>query len=291
METEVKTKVPSPLIDKKVVLMPSPRQGAINDDPKHKGYFKYDGTKTRFIVPMDIHRGGLINPLTDAERLYFEELLGEDLNSYKKKDNFWHKFEVLVTKDDELMRSGFLLDLSNPTDYLRWKVLLTNNDIVAPSWEERLDSGEYVWALRDLGYTENDRVKKAEIMTDVYSQFKKIQASKTKMFDLLCVFWLQNNKAKRPPEDAKADTYINMIQEIIDNTPQKFLDITKDANYEMKLLVTRALHVGAIQREGMREFTLDSGKFLGKTLSEVVINLTAPEFNTEMIRIKALIEG
>lgn len=278
------------LPNRKVILLPVPRDGQMFTDPKHKGYFMFEGTKKRFVLPIDVRRNTLVPILTDAERKFFEELLGLDLNFFKPRDNFWHTFEVVVSKDDSFMESGLLLDLSNPMDNLRWRVLKVQPS-VAPSWEDRYESGEYQFALRDAGYTEETRAKKAEVMQKAYRHFSKMDSA-SKMFEFLSIYWMDKAKAKRPPEGADIEVYTGLIQEIIDNDVHGFIELCEDSKADMKLLVLKAFKYGIIVKKSLAgDFETADGKYLGKTLEDTVTNLASAELNEYLVRITAHVKA
>ena len=151
-------KVSKVLIDKKVKLEPITRQGKWLP-PGHDGHFMYTGAKMNVCVPHNLSSKSLEDPLRDlseeqvaelAERLSMKP---EDFNVYKKKDNYWLNFEFYVD------RAGLTIDLSNPVDFLKYKVCLTNKELIAPSWEERFNRGTYRFAIVD----EEHEVEKAVV--------------------------------------------------------------------------------------------------------------------------------
>ena len=90
-----------------------------------------EGATKKLYAPMT-RNGGIKNVLTNEEKEFFENNIytGRNLSSY---GNFWKEFFV------ELEKSGLTLDLAQPTDYLRYKLLLSWSDLVAPSLKEYRD--------------------------------------------------------------------------------------------------------------------------------------------------------
>ena len=102
---------------------------------------KADGTYVYFVVPTLRSTGQYKNILTNAEKDFLEEALGLDYNAlsvYKKENNYWDNYMVRI--DDA--KVGLHLDLSDPEDYIKYKVLLANSDFVAPSVQERVTPRE-----------------------------------------------------------------------------------------------------------------------------------------------------
>ena len=95
MDTKVlkDTKLKSPLINKKITIALIEE----TDNPLYKDSQQGTllvGASKDFIAPLDSY-GNIVDPLTDDEREYFEEILGLDLNVHKRSTpndptaNFW----------------------------------------------------------------------------------------------------------------------------------------------------------------------------------------------------------
>ena len=133
---EMNTVKANPLRNEKVYLRFVPK-----NDSLPKGHVlsggKADGARMSLCVPM-LRSGQYKNILTNDEKDFLEEALGLDNNAlsvYKTENNYWDNYHVLIPD----VKEGLHLDLSNPEDYIKYKVLLANNDIVAPSVKERME--------------------------------------------------------------------------------------------------------------------------------------------------------
>ena len=266
----------------KVHVKPILRSGRWLPDG-HSGSFMYDHTVLGLQVPIDRDSGRLKNPLTKAEQVYFETLAGldmevGDLNPYKKIDNFWHEFRVAIRKSDDIVTDKTVLmtlDLSDPMQYLTYKVLMVNTapdgGVVAPSWQDRLGSGTYRIALVHEGQQNVEKVKRGDMMKKAYKYFGKIDSSEEAMFDFLTIYFLENGKSKRPSYDSNKETYYSEIQELIDTDIAGFVAIVDDVdNYEFKLLVHRGLKIGAlVMNQGDKIETVD-GIPVGNGLKQAI---------------------
>ena len=79
----------------------------------------------KFTVPIIESSGAYVNVLTNDEKTYLEKSMGLEPNAlsvYLKRDNYWANYSVRLTKGDNY------LDLSIPDDYIKYKVLLANNE-------------------------------------------------------------------------------------------------------------------------------------------------------------------
>lgn len=279
------------LFDRKVRLVPVPRQGAMIEDPKHVGFFRYDGTKVSFVLPKSASRRTLYPLLNSEEQEFFEEVLDLDLNIHKKEDNFWATFSVPIEKTDLLMSTGIVFDLSEPMDNLKWRLLKIQNEI-APSWEQRYDKGSYMFAFVDMDHEEAQKVTRGVKKETAYKHLSKISNSAVKMYDFLSIYALQNPKAKMPAPDASRDALYAQCDELITNDLNGFLAVVDDPERDIKLLIHRAIGCGAIDHKiNSKDYYTPEGKFLGNNLDQVVKNLRTSEYQEDMIKIKAVVSA
>ena len=249
------------LIDKKIRVEPVLKRHQRSMFPAgHDGEFMYSGCRRGYPLPLDIKRNQLMTILTKEEQSFFEKELDMnpgDLSIYKKKDNFWHKFYVYIDKN------GLTLHLSDPIDNLRWRVLKVCPE-VAPSWDERNNSAEFIFALVDEDYLINDEVKKSDKLKRAYKFFGSIENSAEKMRNFLVVY------GKKPPLNAKMDFLKSEISKIIEFNIDGFLAISEDKNFEMKLFIDSCLEIGALYKEGRTKVALPGGDIIGNTMDETI---------------------
>jgi hypothetical protein len=270
------------LPNNKVHLKPILRSGRWLPEG-HSGSFMYDHTSLGIIVPIDKDTGRLKTVLTPEETKFFETKAGldfeeGDLSPHKKKNNFWADFLVRVKKSDDIITDKTVLmtlDLSQPIDYLQYKVLLANSSpaggIVAPSWEDRFASGTYRIALVNEGAQNADKVKKADNMKKVYKYLGKIDNSAEEMYDFLTVYYLENAKSKRPSENSSKDFYYSEIQDLIESDLEGVVEVIDDAsNYDVKLLVHRGLKIGALKLVAGNKIETIDGVPIGNSLQQAI---------------------
>jgi hypothetical protein len=253
-------------------------------NPKgHDGEFMYSGTETHFVLPYDIKKGRLASILTSEEQEFFESKLNEDLNIHKKIDNFWSTFTVKIRKDDKLMRDGYEMDLSDPIDNLRWRLLKIDSH-VAPSWAERFDRGDYTFALVEENEMIESRARVADKKKDAYMFLGKIEGSTKKMIDFLRVY------GKKPSATATVDFLKGEIDKLIEDskTIDNVIAIIKDNDYEMKLFIEDAIEAGAIVRTN-RKYYLQGGDVINEndpTLNGTVEQLKIYKRDTDDIYLR-----
>jgi len=252
MEKEVIT---SPLINKKVTIYPVKRQGGWLP-PEHDGSFLLTGAKVKFKgVPWDSGTRRRIDPLTDEEKAWFY-LHGNELGieagdlSIHKEKNFWSKFKIELTKEP------FILDLSDPMDYLRYTFLKAQKDIVAPTWKERLDKGTYRFAVRDFEVETSDNVKKIAKEKEVNRYFYKIENDEHKLRALLKMYLYSKNMKKKVPSDVNINYLTSEVYDIIKNDIDRVYDIVTDKSFETKLLIYESIDNGKIEKISGSEYRI-----------------------------------
>ena len=289
------------LPNEKVFVKPILRSGRWLPEG-HSGAFMYDNTSMGIMVPKDRNTGRLRNPLTKEEQKFFEteaglDLKEGDLNPYKKKGNFWFDFNVRVRKGESIVNDKTILmtlDLSQPMDYLQYKVLMSNTQpdggLIAPSWEQRFASGTYRIALVREGQQYIDKARKTDRMKRIYKYVGKIDGSEESMYDFLTIYYLENAKSKRPAEDGNKGYYIAEIEDLIEKDSEGVLAIIEDAdNYDYKLLVHRGIKSGALVYTTNGIETVD-GIPLGRNMKQAISWLKDDKHQDEYLRLKNQVE-
>lgn len=302
IEASKTEKIGFTLPNTKVHLKPVLRKGVWLPEG-HSGHFMYDNTSITVQVPIDKNTGRLKNPLTKDEQLFFETEAGldlgiGDLSPYKKESNFWQDFQIRIKKTDSIVSDKTVLmslDLSDPIQYLQYKVLLLNSDpsggVVAPSWEGREDSGTYKIALVHEGQQHIDKVKKADKMKIAYKYLAKVDSSSEAMYDFLMIYYLENAKSKRPSVDSGKDYFYSEMQDLIDTDLNGVVEIIEDVNnFEYKLLVHRGLKIGAIKMVGGNKLETADGVPIGNSLYQAVQWFKDDRHQDEYLRLKNQIE-
>jgi hypothetical protein len=268
---------------KKMRVVPVIRQGgwlsAINKD--HDGLHTYTGATRRYTLPFSLSTRSLVNPFESEEQR--EELEKElslpsgSLSIYKKKDNYWSTFEVILDKKE------LTLDLRNPEDVLRYLLLLANREEIAPSFKDRFE-GSFKYALVDQDSESNERAKKAHTVKEAYKKLGQMEDSVETMSNFLIVY------GKKPGNNPRQEFLVSEIDKIIENDLHGFMAIVEDEDFEMKLLIKKAIEIGAINKPSKTRYELPGGDVIGNSLQEVVDYLNNPLNQENYILIKNRIE-
>jgi hypothetical protein len=255
METMTTTKE-FKLPNKKVKVRPVlERARGMITDKNHEAYFLFGQSNIKFTAPIDRKSGAIVCPLTEEERTFFEDKFKSgmsfergDLSPYKKhrKDKtWWETKEATVTLD----KNERILDLSNPRDYLDYKILLSNKDYVAPDEHEMSRKATYMYAIVEVDYETKKNVSTARKTRDAFRELDKIVASYKKMCDFLLIF------GRRVRGTEPANKLEDELVKIVDESPDKFMAIATDPDFSIKALIFRALQEGHIRKSGHRLYT------------------------------------
>ena len=270
------------LENRRVVLKPIPRGGTMISDPSHTGYFMWEGASKQFCLAADRNTNELKSPFKNEEEMkYFSGILDQDLNVYKKKDNFWHNFYVKVTKDHKLMNQGITYDLSNPMDNLRYRILKQQTE-VANSWEERFSRTTYKFAFVNEDHEEEVNTQKMDRQADIWIFWGSIKSSLKKMREFLGTYFMEKKILKNVPPDATKEFLTAEISKIIEKDPDTVHKIITDTDRDLKYWVFKAIQIGAIIRKGIATYEI-SGEGTDHSYSELLNHIKFLKENTDPI--------
>lgn len=240
----------------------------------NKSPFILNKVKRSFQVPLNSHRkGGGVKVILDdnakvfikkyadsypdgmTERQFFEKELGVDLNpSAIKDENFWRmdkRGRVTLTKE------GTTLNLQQPMDMLRYKILLSNASLVAPSYEVRKNKQTYEFMIVDQNQHITQRVENAKVKSKAYTKYNEITSSEAKMKEFIRAI------GNTIPANYTQDWLESEILTVLEASEKNFLAITEDPTYKAKAFVQKAVEAGSVRRLNNKRYTLDNGRELG----------------------------
>jgi len=205
-----------------------------------------EGATRKFCVPL-LRNGGLKNVLTNEEKEFFEKghFNGVNLSIYS---DFWKNQYVSLEKLDTI------LDLSIPEDYLKYKILLGWEDVIAPSLEKYKseNKGTYQFYITKDGEEIKDRSKKLDLIKTAWKKYYKIEDNKD---ILVSIIYLMTGKKL---SDNSTMKYINTeVETLVDTRTKDFLNLVEDPNFETKTLIALAENVGIILKKNGKYETVD----------------------------------
>lgn len=199
----------------------------------------------RFTVPR-LSNGSFKNVLTNSEKEYLEKVLGLELNAlsvHNRKNNFWDDSNPEGFGRVELHKQDNYLDLSNPMDYIKYKVLLANKEQIASSMQELEDKPKatYQYVIISENAETAINLKRVDATKNCWKEFGKIEDDAD---TLRTVIELIERRPLAPK--TKLDFLQGKVSELIENDPRKVLSVLKDEYLPAKVLIKKSVEKGLI---------------------------------------------
>ena len=231
------------LKNERILVRFVPKEDSNITNPKHILYGGMaEGAVKYYTVPLLASTGTYKNILTDDEKAFLESYMGLEYNAlsvYNKTNNFWANFTVRLTKHDNY------LDLSDPNDYIKYKVLLANTDFIADSIKTLNDhpKATYQFVMIKEGESEKREEEKMSVTMKCYKEYGKIEDDND---TLRCIIELIDN---RPiAKNTKSEFLKSRINSLIQADPKLFYNIITDEYLNNKVLIKTATEEGVIKR-------------------------------------------
>ena len=231
------------LKNERILVRFVPKEDSNITNPKHILYGGMaEGAIKYYTVPILASTGTYKNILTDDEKAFLESYMGLEYNAlsvYNKTNNFWANFTVRLTKHDNY------LDLSDPNDYIKYKVLLANTDFIADSIKTLNDhpKATYQFVMIKEGESEKREEEKMSVTMKCYKEYGKIEDDND---TLRCIIELIDN---RPiAKNTKSEFLKSRINSLIQADPKLFYNIITDEYLNNKVLIKTATEEGVIKR-------------------------------------------
>jgi len=258
------------LPSKKVKVRPNFDNVGWIKNPRHAAYFKVEGAYESYTVAMS-RNGQLKNPFTKSEKEYLETVMGYEPNelSVYNKNSILHDTHIRLTKDP------LELNLEDPLDYIRYKVLLTNSDKIAPSIKEKNKKATYKFYIEDAEDVVELQSKSANVQQTAWKEYGKMEDNRGKLTAFLKVY---GQVMRLPVQKINKDTKLEFLQakvsEVVQSKPKDFVDIVTDEDFDTMLLIAQGVETGVIKKEGTK-YLLEEGDKLGDTLKGAISYLKA----------------
>ena len=237
--------VKSCLVNKKVYVKFIPRNYMGISNQKHILYGGMaENSVTILTVPVLDSTGTYKNVLTKNEKKFLEEFMGleyDALSIYKKVDNYWDNFIVRLTKQ------GIVLDLSDPNDYIKYKVLRANNDIIADSLETLRDRPRPTYKFY-MTIEDEETAIANDNMTAIMKCYKEFGKYESDYDTLKCVVELIEGRPLS--SNTKLDAIKAKVNTLIQERTKEFLKTITDEYLSEVVLIKKALSSGVIAKRG-----------------------------------------
>lgn len=212
-------------------------------DKDHVFYGGKAETAVDYLTTPQQRNGSLVNVLTNEEKDFLEHVMGlpvDSLSVYKKTDNYWHNIRVpLVGKGETI------LDLSNPEEYIQYKVLLANKMLVCPNVESLRTNPKqtYRYVLvseKEVVASDTNRMNTSIEATIRFGELKNDYDKLRFIVEIL------SGKPLAP--STKLDFIQTKAYDLLTDNPKAFLRVASDPHLDDKVLLRMCVDAGIVRR-------------------------------------------
>lgn len=254
--------------------------GIWGNNPKHVlAGGMAEGASKVFVVPK-LSSGVYVNILTDSEKVFLENIMGLEYNAlsvYKKVDNYWSDANYNAINKVRLTKQDNYLDLSNPDDYIRYKILLANKDFIAPSLKEVQDYPKATYQFVIISEGEETKVAKSNMSAKMmcYKEFGKIEDN----IDILRTI-IETLEGRPTSPKSKIEFLQTKINDLIQADSKMFLKAITDPMLSTKVLIKKSIEAGIIANRGNFLYLKSDNSPLCEGGEEPTINIAAKYLNS-----------
>ena len=267
------------LRNERVIIRHIPKESGMVTNPKHILYGGMAENAVRTFVVPRLSSGVFVNILTDSEKAFLEEVMGLEYNAlsiYKKVDNFWDDSNESGISRVRLTKQDNYLNLADPEDYIRYKILLANKDYIAPSLQALQDSPKATYQFVII--SEGDETKSAKdnmsATMKCYKEFGKIEND----INTLRVI-VETIDGRPTAPTVKLEFLQGRINALIQADSKIFLRVITDPMLSTKVLIKRAIEAGLISNRGNYLYLKSDNTPLCEVNEEPTLNIAAKFLN------------
>lgn len=246
----------------------------------HEAEFLFGESSSYGFVPKRDTNGTFVNPLTSEEADFLEKHPGlslkvGDLSVHKKENNYWSQMKsIRLRKNDET------LDLSDPVDYIKYKILLTYTDRIAPDQQSIRNKATYKYAIVDLDYEDSKKSVLADLSADAYVEYSKIRNDRGALADIC--FLLTN---KRVSSSTTVEWLKGEVGTYVNKNPKRFLEVVRDEDLQLKVLLEKAVTYNSVAKDGTA-YRTQGGDLMGVDKTAAILFLKNPSNSDHRIIIE-----
>ena len=267
------------LREERIIVRHIPRQSNMVQNPKHVLYGGMAENAVRVFVVPRLTSGKYVNVLTNDEKNYLEYIMGlEDnaLSIHKREHNFWDDSnpdgisKVLLKKQDNY------LDLSDPNDYIKYKILLANKDFIAPSLKALEDHPKATYQFVIIGEGDETKSAKSNMSNTMmcYKEYGKIEEDADTLRLIIEIL-----DGRPVASTSKLEFLQTKINGLIQANPKTFLKVVTDKMLPTKVLIKKGIAAGVITKRGDFLYLRSDNKPLCEDGEDPTLNVAAKYLN------------
>ena len=240
-----------------------------------------EGSKITLVVPR-LNTGTFVNVLTDSEKSFLEEYMGLEYNAlsiYKKPDeeNFWNDANANGINKVELRKGDNYFDLKDPQQYIKYKILLANKNIICPSLTALKETPKATYRFVIIAEGEESKQAKNNMTNTMncYKEYGKIEDN----LDLLRIV-VETLDGRPTASTVKLEFLQNKCNTLIQKDPKKFLSVITDPLLSTKSLIKLSIENGSIANRGNYLYLRSDNTPLCEQNEEPTLNFAAKYLNS-----------
>lgn len=232
------------LRNERVIVRYVPKESGIVTNPKHILYGGMAENAVKYFTVPQLESGKLVNILTDNEKEFLEDIMGLEFNAlsiYKKENNYWSNKQVRLLKQDNI------LDLSDPEQYIKYKILLANKDEIAPSLQALQDmpKATYKYVIIKEGEETSNARQEMSATMQAYMEYGKYEKDADTLRTII-----ETIDGRPLAINTKIEFLQTKINKLIQADAKLFLKVITDPLLSTKVLIKRAVEGGLIANRG-----------------------------------------
>lgn len=267
------------LREERVIVRHIPRQSNMVQNPKHVLYGGMAENAIRVFVVPRLTSGKYVNVLTNDEKDYLEHIMGLEENAlsiHKRENNFWDDSNPDGISKVMLKKQDNYLDLSDPSDYIRYKILLANKDYIAPSLKGLEDRPKATYQYVIIGEDDETKSAKSNMSNTMmcYKEYGKIEED-TDTLRLI----IETLDGRPVATTSKLEFLQTKINDLIQANPKTFLKVVTDKMLPTKVLIRKGVAAGIITKKGDYLYLRSDNKPLCEEGEDPTLNIAAKYLN------------
>lgn len=268
------------LRNERVIIRHIPKEGGMITNPKHILFGGMAENAVRIFTVPRLSSGMFVNVLTDEEKAYLEEAMGLEYNAlsvYKKVNNFWDDSNDSGISKVRLTKLDNYLNLADPEDYIRYKILLANKDYIAPSLEALQDSPKATYQFVIISEGDETRMAKDNMSSTMkcYKEYGKIEND----VDTLRVL-IEAIDGRPTSPGSQLEFLQTKVNNLIQADSKLFLKTITDPLLKTKVLIKKSIEAGLISNRGNFLYLRSDNTPLCELNEEPTLNIAAKYLNS-----------
>lgn len=245
------------------------------NDPSYKSFALADSS-------LSAHRKGNVmqTGLSEDDRKYFEYRLGLPKGTLLPTNfNFWGKQRITFKKKGKVLHID-----SNDEDLLNYKWLVVHKLVATSRAELKSDPSKVFLITSDEIDSKENNSKFDKITEAVLASSKMTLDAK---INFLNIFKSGKFKVNR---NATSEYINSIISKIVLQETEEFLLLTKDKDYEYRVLLLKLIEEDVIVKRNNSYFLKGEDDAFANSTAEVIAFLSNPKNNAIIVSLKAKIK-